>query len=392
MFYLRTILFSILIFILSEAIATTAVTWSFMESTSSSFSFIKISSDNRARDTIVSLAKASESRMNNRGYSELNQTFSRLTQVTSEDLDGFRVLEVSLVSPDGRVLASSNGKLVESPLKKREASEKYSNETFTRALRMRKWQYPDSVILDSKVWNQENELTHEKSEVFSSHWLLGLFQPFLEKTFPETQDTYGLVSSAVYHETKLDVVGAVHLIYSRGNFELYMEKQKEMYLWMLWSYSVIAFVISVVLILLYILFSYFNRKDANLSKKTIGIDQARPPIIEKVITQEEDQSILEKVEDEPVETGLNNESPQVEHGVDEVEHPIEIHNSYHTITKTQPGNGLPETIDSMQKETETSNISVLDKKSTIVKNHPPVASIAKKKIVVDAVYLGEYGD
>lgn len=338
---LRFIVLSIVIILLSEAISLTAVTWSFLESATSSFSFIKTASDNRARDTIVSLAKVSEARMNPRGFTELDQTFQRLKDVVADDVDGFRIQEVVLVSPKGIVLASSEHSLVEEPIAKRAVSEKFSNEVYTRALRMRKWQYPDTILLE-----QPSGKIPEENQAF----FINLLSPMIDRFFSEANETIGLVSSAVYHETKLDVVAVIHLIYDRGNFGLFLQKQKEIYFWMILTYSILALVVSVIIILIIYLFFQIQSEKKSLPSKTILPNDPIPPIIEKVVVREKEMDpVMEESEITPMREAVQESIP------------ISV-NNFSTQTKPTPN------------------------------SYKGKAPISNKKIVVDAIYLGEYGD
>jgi hypothetical protein len=339
LFAFRTIVFSILLLLLSELVALTAVTWSFLESSSSSFAFIKSASDNRARDTIVSLAKASEIRMNSKGYSELDKTFSRLIDVTGEDADQFKVIEVSLVSPDSVVLASSDKKIQAIPLKDRKKDSLYSENLYTRALRMRKWQYPDPVVLAKKDSNPEQI---EVSNSINLSYFLRKVDVLVDHFFPEAKEEMGLVSCAVYHESKLDVVGVIHLKYSRGNFALFLDKQKEMYFWMVRNTSLIALAISICLILVYLLFSMVGRKNSTLAQKVLESTDPNPPFIEKKILVTKDQK---KSNTQEVKT----ESPV-------------LMGNFQTAT-------APPVVDTESKKTPVSG-----------------------KKIVDAIYMGEYGN
>ncbi|MCC5814550.1 MAG: hypothetical protein JJT78_07325 [Leptospira sp.] len=357
----RLVLFSILIIIVSEMIALSAVTWSFLESATSSFSFIKTSSDNRARDTIVSLAKAAEIRMNPKGFKDLDLTFQRLKDVVSEDVDGFRIQEVVLVSPKGVVLASSDESVSSTPITRREVSEKFTSDVYTRAFRMRKWQYPDPILLDEGMIQGDSE---------SSTWLVASLTPLIDRFFPEAKESIGLVSSAVYHETKLDVVAVVHLVYKRGNFSLFLIKQKEIYNWMLITYGIVALIVSFLLIVVYLIISFFNNKNSKLDTNRIPQNLPDPPFIEKVRVREEAVSQLEEAQPQDTPT-----FSQVS----------EFSTARHEPVKESVVTSVA---------TQIKNVSKTEEISTHV--DPPrinqQAPISNKKIVVDAIYLGEYGD
>ncbi|WCL50533.1 hypothetical protein [Leptospira sp. GIMC2001] len=371
MFLFRTVVFSILVLVVCEAVALSAVTWSFLESAQSSFQFLKTASDNRARDTIVSLAKAAEIRMNPAGFQEIQKTFARLKTVTSEDPDQFRVLEVALVNPNSILLADSN-EVPLPALKNREPHPEYSGDLYTRALRMRKWQYPDPIVIG------------EATNPIAGNILFQYAEPFILKFFPNIRDEKGLVSSAVYHETKLDVVGAVHLIYTRGNFGLFIQKQQEMYLWMIMTYGIAAFALSVGVILVYVVFATFNRKDSQMTQRLVGSEEAEPPIIER-------KSVLEF--DDNHEIGLNHSDQSVGNSTQTSVRPAA--NMGSTISagaKKETVVNEKSTASSMEDQQPnkefTSNPSEELKQQTekeIVMS-PPI-----KRDVVDAIYLGEHG-
>lgn len=367
LFAFRTILFSILLLLLSEIVALTAVTWSFLESASSSFAFIKSASDNRARDTIVSLAKASEVRMNPKGYSELDKTFSRLMDVTGEDADQFKVIEISLVSPDSVVLASSDKKIQAIPVKDRKKDPLYSESLYTRALRMRKWQYPDPIVLTQRSNSIEQD---DHSSPADLSYFIGKFDTLIEHFFPEAREDMGLVSCAVYHESKLDVVGAIHLKYSRGNFSLFLEKQKEMYFWMVRNTSLIALAISICLILVYLLFSMVGRKNSTLSQKILESSDPNPPFIQKKVLVLEDQ----------VESSIQEVKPTQSPAM----------GSFQTAT-TPPVVDSQSNIAPASEPLESKPASGNEELISMPLTQLEVKPVSGKKIV-DAIYMGEYGN
>jgi len=354
LFYFRTIAFSILLLILGEAIAISAVTWSFLESATSSFQFIKVSSDNRARDTVVSLAKASEIRMNSKGYLELQKTFSRLKSITEKDPDGFRVLEIILLNPNGVVLANSESEEIETSLKERKADEKYKSNLYESTLRMRKWQYPEPVILP------ENLQPSQKS-----NWIMNQLEILVYKFFPEAKEQKAMASVAVYHETKLDVVGGIHLVYSRGNISLFLDKQKDIYLWMLRTYAILAFVISLALIIIFIIVSIFNARNSDIKKKHIPETATNPPLVQKIVVQEELPKSEAVVMDE------EKHQPNKESSLEPVSTPI-------------PVNPTP----SVKVETPKSLTNPMRNPSEFSVQEEP--ELTKRK-VVDAIYLGKNG-
>ena len=342
MFYFRTIAFSILLLLLGEAVAISAVTWSFLESSTSSFQFIKIASDNRARDTVVSLAKASEVRMNARGYSELQKTFARLKSVTEKDPDEFRILEIVLLNPEGIVLANSDEVENSIALKDRKSDEKYKSNLYESALRMRKWQYPEPVILPETIQPRQK-----------SNWIVNQLEFLVYKFFPEAKEQKGMVSVAVYHETKLDVVGSIHLIYSRGNISLFLDKQKDIFLWMLRTYAILAFVISLALIILFVIVSIFNRRNSDIKKKHLPEESKNPPLIEKIVVKEElvHKEGLDKAENKEVSIKESSSKPE------------------------------PSILTENPRETHPISKDARDEEESIITNRK----------VVDAIYLGKNG-
>lgn len=377
MFYFRTIAFSILIFLLCESIAISAVTWSFLESSISSFQFIKISSDNRARDTVVSLAKASEIRMNYKGWFELQKSFHRLYSITSQDPDGFKVEEIVLLDAQGVVLANSDKNEISIPYKDRKPDPKYNNALYQKALRMRKWQYPEPIVLPEQ----------KKNSSISINWLDGKWNEWMVLFFPEAKDEKGLVSVAVYHETKLDVIGSLHLIYSRGNFSLFLAKQKEIYFWMIRTYVLVAFAISLALIVVFTIVSIFNKKNSTWKQKKIPANEESPPLLEKIVVQDENANNKLTPTDSNIETLTSSiqeekqESQIYENSETVKTMPIYIPTAY----QTQGDKNLANIEGEIEKNLNTSLNGTLTNQGSISNS-----SDSKRKIV-DAIYLGNHG-
>jgi hypothetical protein len=377
LFYFRTIAFSILIFLLCESIAISAVTWSFLESSISSFQFIKISSDNRARDTVVSLAKASEIRMNYKGWFELQKSFHRLYSITSQDPDGFKVEEIVLLDAQGVVLANSDKNEISIPYKDRKPDPKYNNALYQKALRMRKWQYPEPIVLPEQ----------KKNSSISINWLDGKWNEWMVLFFPEAKDEKGLVSVAVYHETKLDVIGSLHLIYSRGNFSLFLAKQKEIYFWMIRTYVLVAFAISLALIVVFTIVSIFNKKNSTWKQKKIPANEESPPLLEKIVVQDENANNKLTPTDSNIETLTSSiqeekqESQIYENSETVKTMPIYIPTAY----QTQGDKNLANIEGEIEKNLNTSLNGTLTNQGSISNS-----SDSKRKIV-DAIYLGNHG-
>jgi hypothetical protein len=377
LFYFRTIAFSILIFLLCESIAISAVTWSFLESSISSFQFIKISSDNRARDTVVSLAKASEIRMNYKGWFELQKSFHRLYSITSQDPDGFKVEEIVLLDAQGVVLANSDKNEISIPYNDRKPDPKYNNALYQKALRMRKWQYPEPIVLPEQ----------KKNSSISINWLDGKWNEWMVLFFPEAKDEKGLVSVAVYHETKLDVIGSLHLIYSRGNFSLFLAKQKEIYFWMIRTYVLVAFAISLALIVVFTIVSIFNKKNSTWKQKKIPANEESPPLLEKIVVQDENANNKLTPTDSNIETLTSSiqeekqESQIYENSETVKTMPIYIPTAY----QTQGDKNLANIEGEIEKNLNTSLNGTLTNQGSISNS-----SDSKRKIV-DAIYLGNHG-
>jgi hypothetical protein len=363
--------------LLCESIAISAVTWSFLESSISSFQFIKISSDNRARDTVVSLAKASEIRMNYKGWFELQKSFHRLYSITSQDPDGFKVEEIVLLDAQGVVLANSDKNEISIPYNDRKPDPKYNNALYQKALRMRKWQYPEPIVLPEQ----------KKNSSISINWLDGKWNEWMVLFFPEAKDEKGLVSVAVYHETKLDVIGSLHLIYSRGNFSLFLAKQKEIYFWMIRTYVLVAFAISLALIVVFTIVSIFNKKNSTWKQKKIPANEESPPLLEKIVVQDENANNKLTPTDSNIETLTSSiqeekqESQIYENSETVKTMPIYIPTAY----QTQGDKNLANIEGEIEKNLNTSLNGTLTNQGSISNS-----SDSKRKIV-DAIYLGNHG-
>ncbi|MBE7410478.1 MAG: hypothetical protein L6Q54_10570 [Leptospiraceae bacterium] len=262
----RSILYFLLLLVLCEGVAISAVAWSFYESSRLSLNLLKITSDNKARDILFSLAKAAEVRMTPEGLLELSTDFGRIKKQAEKDLDKFGVKEIFILSDSGKVIAHSDKEEISIPLKSRPILEKYNKPFFMRALRMRKGQFP---------------IPQDYGEQYNGDGTK--FGEILLKLFPEIKIQTVTVSSPVYHLKKLETVASIHLIYDRGNFHFFLDKQRELFYWMLVNYSIIAFGACFFLNLVYMIFSFFNKKQGILetTKKVYPINSS-PPVLKKI--------------------------------------------------------------------------------------------------------------
>lgn len=256
----KSIVYFLLLWIVCEAVALGAVAWSFLESSLASFDLLKISSDNRARDTLGTLAKAAENSGVDHSFDDLNFVFSRMTKVSQKDTDGYEIKEIFLTNEAGIVLAHSNPEYLQEDLKKRKPVTLYQDALYTRAFRLRKWQIGIPVLLG------------QKKEVVSKN---GFFSK-LEAYFPEINEPEILLSAAVYHPVKLDRIAGIHMIYDRGNFRIFVRKQAELLEWLARNYSLIALGAALFLEFVYLLLTLGN------STRQSFPDPSSRPLVEKI--------------------------------------------------------------------------------------------------------------
>ncbi|TGK24601.1 hypothetical protein EHQ05_16970 [Leptospira yasudae] len=256
----KSIFYFLLLLIVCESIALGAVAWSFLESSLASFELLKIGSDNRARDTLGTLAKAAENSGSDASYDDMNFVFSRMTKVSDKDNDGYTIKEIFLTNEAGIVLAHSNPQYLQETLKKRKPEALYQDALYTRAFRLRKWQISIPVLLG------------QKKEALSKSVFFSKFESF----FPEISEPEILLSAAVYHPVKLERVAAIHMIYDRGNFRTFVFKQTELLEWLLRNYSLIALGAALFLEFIYLLLTL-----GNSTKETVP-DYGSRPLVEKV--------------------------------------------------------------------------------------------------------------
>ncbi|WP_155722192.1 LIC_12071 family protein [Leptospira weilii] len=255
----KSIFYFLLLLIVCESIALGAVVWSFLESSLASFELLKVGSDNRARDTLGTLAKAAENSGTDGSYDDMNFVFSRLVKVSDKDTDGYAIKEIFLTNEVGIVLAHSNSEYLRESLKKRKPVALYQDSLYTRAFRLRKWQIGIPVLL-------------RKKEGASKSIFFSKFESF----FPEINEPEILLSAAVYHPVKLERVAAIHMIYDRGNFRKFVFRQTELLEWLLRNDSLIALGAAVFLECIYLLLTL-----GNPTKKLVP-DRNSKPLVEKV--------------------------------------------------------------------------------------------------------------
>lgn len=162
----KSIFYFLLLLIVCESIALGVVVWSFLESSLTSFELLKVGSDNRARDTLSTLAKAAENSGTDGSYDDMNFVFSRLVQVSDRDTDGYTIKEIFLTNEMGIVLAHSNPEYLTENLKKRKPVALYQDSLYTRAFRLRKWQIGIPVLLGKKEEASSKSIFFPSSKVF----------------------------------------------------------------------------------------------------------------------------------------------------------------------------------------------------------------------------------
>ncbi|MCC6275155.1 MAG: hypothetical protein IT569_04825, partial [Leptospiraceae bacterium] len=275
----RSIAYFLLLLVFCEGIAVSAVAWSFYESSRLLLNVIKYTSDNKARDTLFALAKAAETKMTPDGLTEISTDFFRIKKQAEKDFDKFGVREIFILSDTGKVIAHSDKEEISVPMKTRPILEKYNKPFFMRALRMRKGQFP---------------IPQDYGETYKGDG--SRFSEILMKLFPDIKVQTVVVSSPVYHVKKLETVASIHLIYDRGNFHFFLGKQRELLYWMLINYSSIALGSCFFLGLIFILFSFFNKKQGVFeTKKTVHHgSSAPPPVLKKMQLQIKEEPKIER--------------------------------------------------------------------------------------------------
>jgi hypothetical protein len=296
MFILRSAIYFILLFFLLEAVALSAVAWSFYESTSQTLKHELLLSDHRARDFTLAISKAAEVRLNPNGYAEMNTAFTRYVEETSKDPEKFMLKEIRFYDPSGLLLSSSKAEEVSIPLEKRKPDTELAKKTyFRKAMRMRKWEWPEEDL--------ETGITLKKTNPS-----LPNYANEIVKFFPEASVLEAVIYAPVYHETKLDVLGAVFVVYDRGNLVLLFENQFALLNWMIINYSLIAFVSTIVLWLVFFLFQYVAKREGskNLSsfETTEEKDMGLPLIQKRTVTSVEEVSGMEEVKEGNVDDAV----------------------------------------------------------------------------------------
>lgn len=236
-------LFFVLLF--CEALSLSAVGWSFFESVQSSLNLIKYTSDNKARDILGTIANVAENRIYASGFEEMNEFFLRLVKNSEKDIDRFTIQEIFLISKDGKVLSHSDPAEVSVDLALRTISTKYNKPYFlNRTQRMKRGQLPATQ-------NIGNPYNGDGS--FLSNLII--------KLFPEIKNQTMLVSAPIYDVEKLETIGSVHLVYNRGNFLFFMDRQKDILIWLLINYAVVAFIAGFILWGIYVFFVFFGIRE-----------------------------------------------------------------------------------------------------------------------------------
>lgn len=294
MFVLRSVIYFILLFIVFETVALSAVAWSFYESLQNALKQESLLSDHRARDFTLAIAKVSEVRLNFAGYQELNKTYFRYVEETGKDREKFLLKEIRLYNPDGLLLSSSVDTEVKELVENRKPNIELTKEVyFRKAMRMKKWEWPE----DDKEHTKNLKMSFPHLPKYAS---------FLIKFFPLSKAIEARIYAPVYHETKLDVLGAVFVTYERGNLALLLENQFGLLKWMGINYSIIAFILSIILWAVFFLFHYFAKREGSavglVAENLISKDRSLPLIQKKTIASEtiETREVATIIPSEPV--------------------------------------------------------------------------------------------
>ncbi|MDX1958558.1 MAG: hypothetical protein SFU98_08305 [Leptospiraceae bacterium] len=253
MMIIRLTSFFVIALLSLEVLAISAVCWSFYESLGSSVSLLKYTSDNKARDILSTIARVSETKMSVEGQREMNDFFGKLIKQSEKDQDKFLLKEIFILSNDGTVLSHNNP----SELKTNEP-DKYNKPYYMRALRMRKGQLPTPQII-----GKENE----GDGTMLGNWML--------RFFPDLKFQTILLSSPIYHTEKLEAIGSIHLIYNRGNVQYLLSNQREIFIWMLSNYVVIAFLATLIIWAIFAFFSFSIYRLASFQGSTLGATESK---------------------------------------------------------------------------------------------------------------------
>lgn len=375
----KSIFYFLLLLIVCESIALGAVAWSFLESSLASFDLLKIGSDNRARDTLGTLSKAAENSGSDASYEDMNFVFSRMTKVSDKDNDGYTIKEIFLTTEAGIVLAHSNPAYLQETLKKRKPETLYQDALYTRAFRLRKWQISIPVLLG------------QKKEILSKSTFFAKFESF----FPEISEPEILLSAAVYHPVKLERVAAIHMIYDRGNFRMFVAKQTELLEWLLRNYSLIALGAALFLEFIYLLLTL-----GNSTKETVP-DFGSRPLVEKVSHSNATNVPVLAKQSSPLDSvafpGSLGNSPQ---GTQAVADNASIH-ATPVLTASVVGEPISSASSSISQNVVTTQVPVGTTVSASVAaptqtaSHPGTSTsnvtpaiVSSKEEILDAIYLG----
>lgn len=286
--YSRFFLSFILFFFLCEALALSAVVWTFYESLQNALTQEQFVSDHRARDLTLALAKSSEQRLQNEGYVELEKMFHRYVEQSKNDPEEFYIQKISLYSVDATLLVSTDTIYTPEELKNRKPDEALLHSTFfKKGIRMKKWQW-------SEPENGENPVINSKRDpkVRSGfEWVLSYL--------PLAKSNTVRLTSPLYKPGTLDVSGLVILVYERGNLGLLFENQWKLVEWMVLNYILFAFIVSLVLTGAFVAYTMLVAKDSSVLPK----EAKNLPLFEKKTLETADtpESHVEPIVDLTVE-------------------------------------------------------------------------------------------
>ena len=310
----RAVSYYLVLFLLYEAIAVAAVSWSFFESVKSSFVMLKYTSENSVASLLKSVSKLSEPMLVSGDLKDMDGPFRHFIKKSEQNLDRLRIKEIFILSSDGVLLAHSDKKRHDELGKK---VKEYNQALYSRADELSKWTVTSPV---------ERE----------SHSGAGRLERALLKKIPDLKNKVMLISAPVYHPKIFKPIGSVHMVYVLDNYAYFIQRQKDLYFWIMQGFVFLSFAVSVLSFLFYLLL------------KDRVPQQNIPPLFQKVVMKTEEIAVTE-------------ESPVA------------------TVSPAQTGNA-PEVF---------SEITPVEADNVATKKNEPEIKVVRKKEIMDAIYLGK---
>lgn len=229
---IRVAAFFLVAVVLCEFVAITAVSYSYLNSILETNKLVSNSNEQRISELSIGLSKALESKILKKDKSDLNKIFDLLLKRLEKEKTKLPVGKITVIDSEYKILKEIRVLELHKTLNLKDPE-------FANVFRMRKWQTPRILVLEKNKPPLHRYLLKGLD-------LLGIF----------LSDATYIASIPVYHDVRLDIVGAIFISFKKSNLEKIVSDLTKIYEPILLGNMSLSFCVSLVLTLLFYLIGF----------------------------------------------------------------------------------------------------------------------------------------